>query len=811
MSWLEGWLRRKSVTIQGSSAGAVTDYCIKIVVHYGSGTDSGEHVYLNGNCRVDFGDIRFTASDGITLLTYCIEEKVDGDYAVFWVKIPSIPTSPNTVTIYIYYDNPDATDISNGTGTFQFYDDFEDQDISDWTLDRYSYQFVNDDPTLGSISVEIYHSAGKNIWQHLEHSLNNLPLPAEITSWIKGIEGTYTGIYLIDSSNAKTRHRYYGDDHSQYEIWHTFAYSRRDDEPTWNEWHKYKCRIFSNDAELDVDDIKNYLTVHSYNLMADLAICQFVHNSGGLSTTARSRLALIYIRKYIDPEPSIIAWGSEERLAIAYEQVLTDSITISDVYYKWANFVKAISETISLTDIIYIKVKYIRAVSETIKISDVLVKTGKYYRTLFDSITLSDILTKRSTYHKVMSESIDVSDVLVKTIKYIRQLLESIDISDIVTAITKYIQQLLETIDISDITPLQKGVFKPILESTTLSDVLILRGSYIRTFYEETTLTDLIPLEKVTMKQLLDQLTLSDIITKQVTYIRLMDESVSLADILAPSASYIRSFTDSISLVDVTPLSKEVLKLIAEIILLSDILTTRTRYHKVLVDTIPLSDAFSKTANFIRTLEDRLALMHTLIHFTSFVRILEESVPIQEIIPLERPLTKLLSETMALTDYITSLWYLVERIEISDILEHVFSIPPPVLRELRLVNEYRDKFLPCDHNDHVYNFKATLEMLKRKYYYLKEVKELEEIVNQMRYVKEGDEYTDKDHNLFVEAWSKLLEIDKKLAPELAKDVEDLVDEMRYLKVRDIYSAKYHNIFREAWKRQEKINRVLAQS
>ena len=795
MSWLEGWLRRKSVTIQGSSAGAVTDYCIKIVVHYGSGTDSGEHVYLNGNCRVDFGDIRFTASDGVTLLTYWMEEKVDGDYAVFWVKIPSIPTSPNTVTIYIYYDNPDATDISNGTGTFQFYDDFEDQDISDWTLDRYSYQFVNDDPTLGSISVEIYHSAGKNIWQHLEHSLNNLPLPAEITSWIKGIEGTYTGIYLIDSSNAKTRHRYYGDDHSQYEIWHTFAYSRRDDEPTWNEWHKYKCRIFSNDAELDVDDIKNYLTVHSYNLMADLAICQFVHNSGGLSTTARSRLALIYIRKYIDPEPSIIAWGSEERLAIAYEQVLTDSITISDVYYKWANFVKAISETISLTDIIYIKVKYIRAVSETIKISDVLVKTGKYYRTLFDSITLSDILTKRSTYHKVMSESIDVSDVLVKTIKYIRQLLESIDISDIVTTITKYIRQLPETIDISDITPLQKGVFKRILESMALADVLVLRGSYIRTFYEETTLTDIIPLEKGIMKQLLDQLVLSDIITKQSTHIRLMDESVSLTDIPAPSASYIKSFTDSISLIDVSPLEKSVIKVLQEPVLLSDIIRYQTAFSRLLAESIVLSDLLSSKTAYIRALDETLSLV--------------------DVTPLEKAIFKALLDEIFLVDILERLTeyvrYFVERIEISDILEHVFSILPPVLRELRLVNEYRDKFLPCDHNDHVYNFKVTLEMLKRKYYYLKEVEELEEIVNQMRYVKENDAYTDKDHNLFVEAWSKLLEIDKKLAPELAKDVEDLVDEMRYLKVRDIYSAKYHNIFREAWKRQEKINRVLAQS
>jgi|GEM_PF-5110522 len=89
--WLTGWKYRKSHEIIGSSAGAVSDYQIKIKVHYGSGTDSGEDVYLNGKCRNDFGDIRFTDSDGETELPYWMEKKVDGDYAIFWVKVPYIP------------------------------------------------------------------------------------------------------------------------------------------------------------------------------------------------------------------------------------------------------------------------------------------------------------------------------------------------------------------------------------------------------------------------------------------------------------------------------------------------------------------------------------------------------------------------------------------------------------------------------------------------------------------------------------------------------------------------------------------------
>jgi len=133
VGWLTGWQYRKSHTIIGSTAGAVTDYQVKITVHYGPGTDSGADVYLDGKCQPDFDDIRFTASDGKTLLSYWIEEKVDGSYAVVWVKIPSIPASPGNTTIYIYYGNPTAISESDGDSTFIFFDDFETGSLTKWS------------------------------------------------------------------------------------------------------------------------------------------------------------------------------------------------------------------------------------------------------------------------------------------------------------------------------------------------------------------------------------------------------------------------------------------------------------------------------------------------------------------------------------------------------------------------------------------------------------------------------------------------------------------------------------------------------
>jgi len=63
--WPYGALYRKSHVIQNAT-GAGTDYQIRIICNYGSGTDNGEVVYLDGKCNPDFTDIFFTKSDGVT-------------------------------------------------------------------------------------------------------------------------------------------------------------------------------------------------------------------------------------------------------------------------------------------------------------------------------------------------------------------------------------------------------------------------------------------------------------------------------------------------------------------------------------------------------------------------------------------------------------------------------------------------------------------------------------------------------------------------------------------------------------------------
>jgi hypothetical protein len=132
VSWLTGWNRRKLTTITGSTSGAQTDYQIKLIAHKATGTDSPTDIYLGTNVKDDFSDLRFTYNDGSTNLSYWIESYTYGSVATVWIKIPSIPISPCTMTIYLYYDNSNATPVSNGTNTFVFFDDFSG-DLSKWT------------------------------------------------------------------------------------------------------------------------------------------------------------------------------------------------------------------------------------------------------------------------------------------------------------------------------------------------------------------------------------------------------------------------------------------------------------------------------------------------------------------------------------------------------------------------------------------------------------------------------------------------------------------------------------------------------
>jgi len=337
LSWLSGWQYRKSHEIQGSTAGAQTDYQVRIVVHYGSGADSGEDVYLNGKCRTDFGDIRFTDSDGVTELSYWMEEKVDGDYAIFWVKIPSIPASPDTATIYIYYGKSDATTTSNGENTFLVFEDFEtgaSPSDTGWSVDSEVGAVIE------GYSTTIHKTGSRSFYQTTSSSNRN-------KRWGRAIPITDNYAFMGWGRRSGSVTTYASDPHYGYNVVGSYSVigggaaqkmycghnnvlygmGEGGDEVSLGvtvpdaEWHKYEIRKVGSTIYFYYDDVlKGSKTITTTPNRLFFGVT-------GVNSATTFYYDGLALRKYVDPEPSHGAWGSEETAAVTLSvSVLNESL-----------------------------------------------------------------------------------------------------------------------------------------------------------------------------------------------------------------------------------------------------------------------------------------------------------------------------------------------------------------------------------------------------------------------------------------------------------------------------------------------------
>jgi len=141
------------IPIELSTAGEQTNYQKMITIHNSSGTNTIGHIYCNQHCRADFGDIRFT-DEYNTELDYWMEDKTDSDNAIIWVEIPVIPSS-GVANYYMYYGNPTVSTSSNGTNTFQLFDDFDDSSIDTnlWTVEKKGSSSATVEETGGELHL----------------------------------------------------------------------------------------------------------------------------------------------------------------------------------------------------------------------------------------------------------------------------------------------------------------------------------------------------------------------------------------------------------------------------------------------------------------------------------------------------------------------------------------------------------------------------------------------------------------------------------------------------------------------------------
>lgn len=114
---LPSYFYRKKFTINGTAAGVQANYQIPLTIHFGSGVDAGNDVYLDKKVMGSFEDIRFVNSAGV-LLDFWLESYTEGVQAKVWVEFDSIPIAPGTADFWLYYGYSYAINASSGLNTF---------------------------------------------------------------------------------------------------------------------------------------------------------------------------------------------------------------------------------------------------------------------------------------------------------------------------------------------------------------------------------------------------------------------------------------------------------------------------------------------------------------------------------------------------------------------------------------------------------------------------------------------------------------------------------------------------------------------
>ena len=107
-NWSNGYWRPISIT---NSAAVQTDYTVQVTLTTAALGNPYTHIKSNGS------DIRFTQTHYGTEIPYYIESWVITGTSTIWVKVPSLITNTNT-SIYMYYGNISAASVSSPTNTF---------------------------------------------------------------------------------------------------------------------------------------------------------------------------------------------------------------------------------------------------------------------------------------------------------------------------------------------------------------------------------------------------------------------------------------------------------------------------------------------------------------------------------------------------------------------------------------------------------------------------------------------------------------------------------------------------------------------
>jgi len=308
--WNTDWKYRRPITIQ--SENALSDYQVLVQLN-GTNFDFSK-------ANPDGSDIRFVDEDDATKLSYWIEEWDSvNETAKIWVNITSIPAGEKT--IYLYYNNSEAVSESDGSATFDFFDDFETYSLGDlqgqdgWYSVNYGNAYASG--TIDVQDAEVAHNSqavqGTNsgtemVCKDIDLSLTKFILEYKfkyedtgntIAVVLKDSGGNWAGVGVNPPGSLNTNPVYATGSDTWSGFGSNIAYP--------SSWFDVIMKFDGNSYDyIEVNGQTTSATL-SYSLSDIKSVCM-----ADRGRDAWGRWDLIKIRKYTDPEPSVSVGAEEE-------------------------------------------------------------------------------------------------------------------------------------------------------------------------------------------------------------------------------------------------------------------------------------------------------------------------------------------------------------------------------------------------------------------------------------------------------------------------------------------------------------------
>jgi serine protease len=306
--WLTGWSYRKSLTVTGSASGSQSNYQVKITVNRSTGTDSGSTVYVGTKCDSTYKDIRFTKTDGASLLDYWIESSSSSSASV-WVELDTVPASPSTATFYMYYGNGSAVDASSGANTFNSFDEFTGASLAAQWNSNTGTPIVSGG-TCQLDSEDMIQATG---WSYLTNK-RYVYRVKKSTNGYNDAQGFISAAALNDSAWTS------GDALSWQMISNGQLYAESGNDGAFNfsnsraysadTWYTLEIRYVSGTASYYVNG--SSIGAYTTNLPnANLHPLFRNYSSGGGGVLS---IDWVFVGNYVTSEPAVSAWGSEETI-----------------------------------------------------------------------------------------------------------------------------------------------------------------------------------------------------------------------------------------------------------------------------------------------------------------------------------------------------------------------------------------------------------------------------------------------------------------------------------------------------------------